>query len=265
MPTDKTMGSPLLVHHDHGVAWMTINRIAQLNALNSAVLHALIAAVEECRRTPTVRVIVLTGAGDKAFVAGADIQAMAAMDAAQAREFCALGHRCMDGIAAAPQPVVAMVNGFALGGGCELALACDIIVAAEGAQFGLPEVSLGLFPGFGGTQRLPRLVGRARAMELICSGRRVSAAEACAWGLVNRVVNATDLKPTVAALATQIAANSPTAVRLAKTLIAQASEGSLRDGLEREQAAFPQCFHTADRHEGLAAFLEKRKPQFTGR
>lgn len=264
MNTNNTFAN-LLLHIEQHIAWITINRPQQLNALNADVLRELTTAVETCGRDPGVRVLVITGACEKAFVAGADIKAMAAMDAAQALDFCALGHRCMDTIAATPQPVIAMVNGFALGGGCELALACDFIYAADTARFALPEVTLGLFPGFGGTQRLTRVVGKAKALELICSGRQLKAQDAYEWGVVNRVVPAAELKPTVAALAAQIAQNSPAAIRLAKAVTLQAGERTLHDGLQHEQATFPECFHTDDRREGLAAFVEKRKPHFTGR
>lgn len=247
------------------VGWLTVNRPQQLNALNAAVLREMQAGVEQLANTDGVRALVLTGSGAKAFIAGADIKAMAAMDAAQAKNFVQLGHACMNAIERTPQPVIAMVNGFALGGGCEVALACDFIIASENAKLGLPEVTLGLFPGFGGTQRLLKLVGKARALELICTGRQLTAQEACAWGVVNRVVPQAELRGVVEALAVQIAKNSPAAVRAAKKVILQGLEGGLSAGLAAEQAAFPECFTTDDCTEGLAAFVERRAAQFTGR
>lgn len=255
----------IIVESAGAVGWLTVNRPAQLNALNAAVLREMQAGVEQLANTDGVRAIVLTGSGAKAFIAGADIKAMAAMDAVQAAAFVRLGHACMNAIERAPQPVIAMVNGFALGGGCEVALACDFIIASENAKLGLPEVTLGLFPGFGGTQRLLKLVGKARALELICTGRQLTAQEACEWGVVNRVVPQAELRGVVEALAGQIANNSPAAVRAAKKVIVQGLEGGLSAGLAAEQAAFPECFTTSDCKEGLTAFVERRVAQFTGR
>ncbi len=258
------MHNLLLETKDH-IAWITINRPQQMNALNAETLQEIRAAVEECAAQAEVRVLVLTGAGDKAFVAGADIKAMAAMEFEQAQAFCRLGHACMNAIERAPKPVIAMVNGFALGGGCELALACDWIYASDNARFALPEVTLGLFPGFGGTQRLARIVGKAKALELICSGRQLMAAEASAWGIVNKVVPFSELRGAVEQLAVTIARNSPAAIALAKEAVLGGCNGGLQAGLDLEQQIFPRCFQTQDRVEGLQAFVEKRKPNFTGR
>jgi enoyl-CoA hydratase len=247
------------------VAWITINRPEQLNALNAETLQDLTAAVRTAGDDETVRVVVITGAGEKAFIAGADIKAMAQMDVAGAQEFGQIGHACMNTIASTPKPVIAMVNGFALGGGCEVALACDFIYASENAVFGLPEVTLGLFPGFGGTQRLLGLVEKAKAMELIFTGRKLTAQEACEWGVVNRVVAQPELRATVEQLAKTIAANSPTAIRVAKHLMVTGEDLSLTDGLLNELKEFPTCFSSVDRTEGLQAFLERRKPAFTGK
>lgn len=244
--------------------WLTINRPAQLNALSSETLQELIDGMKALRENSAVRVIVVTGAGEKAFVAGADIRAMRDMDAAAAETFATLGHACMRTLETTRQPVIAMVNGFALGGGCELALACDFIYAADSAVFGLPEVSLGLFPGFGGTQRLARMVGRAKAMEMIYTGRKLAAAEALAWGMVNAVVPASELRGVVETLAGKIARNSPFAIGLAKELIVGGGDAGLEGGLALERAAFGRCFESADCREGLTAFLEKRKAEFTG-
>ncbi|MBI2342811.1 MAG: enoyl-CoA hydratase/isomerase family protein [Deltaproteobacteria bacterium] len=255
----------LLIDIHDGIGWITVNRPVQLNALNAEILHALRAAMESLGANAEVRVVVLTGAGEKAFIAGADIRAMQAMDAEAARAFCRLGHACMSNIAALPKPVIAMVNGFALGGGLETALACDWIVAVEHAQFGLPEVTLGLFPGFGGTQRLRHAVGKARAMELIFTGRRLTAREAHAWGLVNTVVPAAELRNTVLDVARAIMANSPAAIRLAKRALLQGLNMGLSDGLHYEEEQFPKCFERDDCVEGLTAFVEKRRPVFTGK
>jgi enoyl-CoA hydratase len=248
----------------YAIGWLTINRPAQLNALNAATLQEIIDGLSALRDDATVRVIVLTGAGDKAFVAGADIKAMSAMDVQGAAAFATLGHDCMRALETTPKPVIAMVNGFALGGGCELAMACDFMYASDNAVFGLPEVSLGLFPGFGGTQRLQRIIGRAKAMEMIYSGRKLSADDAHAWGLVNTVVPAAELRATVEKLAQKIARHSPHSIGIAKEVIVGGGDVGLSDGLALERQKFATCFESADCREGLSAFLEKRKPAFTG-
>lgn len=246
------------------VGWLTISRPQQLNALNADVLQEIIDGVKELRERPEVCVVVLTGAGDKAFVAGADIKAMQAMDGRTAEKFVKLGHDCMRVLELTRQPMIAMVNGFALGGGMELALACDFIYAAETAVFGLPEVTLGLFPGFGGTQRLFRVIGRARALELITTGRRLDAHEALAWGIVNRVVPFAQLRAEVEKTAQAIAANSPRAIGLAKQVVIRGGDVGLGAGLALEREVFPRCLASEDAKEGLKAFLEKRKPVFKG-
>lgn len=255
----------VILKNEEGIGWLIVNRPEQLNALNADTLRDITDGMRDLSTRSSVRVIILTGAGDKAFIAGADIKAMADMTAAQADEFVHLGHTCMDTIQNTPQPVIGMVNGYALGGGMEVALACDFLVASNNVRLGLPEVTLGLFPGFGGTQRLLRLVGRSRTMELISTGRQLNADEALAWGIVNRVVDSNELKNVVLEIATKISANSPVAIRTAKKVILAGCEKGLSDGLAAERDAFPQCFETGDCKEGLNAFLERRKPAFVGK
>lgn len=254
----------VLIENVEGLGWLTINRPAQLNALNMETVGEIAVAVRQLEDDRAVKAIAITGAGEKAFVSGADIAAMREMTPAQAEEFAEQGHHCMRAIEGCGKAVIAAVNGFALGGGTELALACDIIYAAETAKFGLPEVKLGLYPGFGGTQRLPRLVGAARAREMIFSGRVLGAQQAAAIGLVNRVVPAAELKPEVTKLAREIMGNGPVAVALAKKLIHDGMNLPLKDALENERANFSKIFRTKDHQEGLTAFLEKRPPAFRG-
>jgi len=246
-------------------ATVTVDRPKSLNALDTRTLEELEKAAGELARRTELRGVIVTGAGEKAFVAGADIAEMQGMDADRARHFGALGQRVMDVIAALPMPVVAAVNGFALGGGCELALACDFIYASENAKFGLPEVSLGILPGFGGTQRLTRLVGRARAKELICTGDMIDAARAKEIGLVLDVVPLARLVSHARAVLERVAKKGPLAVRRAKEAIDRGADLELADGLRIEREVFSDLFESADRREGMKAFLEKRPPVFTGR
>ncbi len=246
-------------------ATVTVDRPKSRNALDTRTLQELEKAVAELSRREQLRGVILTGAGEKAFVAGADIAEMNGMDADKARHFGALGQRVMDVIAALPVPVVAAVNGFALGGGCELALACDFIYASENAKFGLPEVSLGILPGFGGTQRLTRRVGRARAKELIFTGDIIDAAKAKEIGLVMDVVPLASLLGHARAALERIAKKGPLAVRRAKEAIDRGADLELADGLTIERQVFSDLFDSADRREGMKAFLEKRPPVFTGR
>ena len=210
------------------------------------------------------RAIIVTGAGDRAFVAGADISEMSSMEPLEAKRFTEIGHAAMALLDKSPIPTIAAVNGFALGGGCELALACDIRIAAENALFGFPEVGLGILPGMGGTQRLPRLIGPALAKELIFSGRRIDASEAKEIGLVNRVVPEGEALSAARELAAEIAANGPVAVRHAKTAANRSLDVDLISGLEYEADQFSLLFATEDAREGMGAFMEKRKPQFKG-
>ncbi|MSP63014.1 MAG: hypothetical protein EXR72_22295 [Myxococcales bacterium] len=255
----------VLVEVDGPVAIVTLNRPKALNALNKATMEELLAIFEGFSENEEVRAAVLTGAGEKAFVAGADITEMVAMGADEALSFAARGHDLGDVLAQIPQVVIAAVNGFALGGGCELAMACDFIYAAEHAKFGQPEVNLGVIPGFGGTQRLARLVGVARAMEMVVTGETLGAAEALRIGLVNRVLPAADLLAGARATANTIAAKGPFAVAAAKRAVRATQEMALADGNRFEMQAFASCFGTLDQKEGMSAFKEKRSPKFQGR
>lgn len=242
------------------VGVLTVNRPEALNALNGAVLDGLDQALDALGDAAA---LVLTGAGPKAFVAGADIAAMRELDHGGAASFARRGQAVLSRLEQLPIPVIAAVNGFALGGGCELAMACDLILAAPNALFGQPEVKLGVIPGFGGTQRLVRRVGEMRAKELIFSARTVKAEEAVALGLALRVAD--PVLDAAVALGEEIARMGPVAVRLAKKAIAAASDVPLGEGLHLEAEMFGLCFDTADQKEGMAAFLEKRKAAFTGR
>lgn len=248
-----------------GIHLLTVNRPQALNALNAETLAELAQATEQVAADAAARVLLITGAGEKAFIAGADISAMLPLSVEQAREFSELGMRVMHGLEALQVPVIALVNGYALGGGCELAMACDWIIASERAVFGQPEVNLGIPPGFGGTQRLARLVGRARALELVTTGRQIKAAEALAIGLVSQVVPADILLTTGLETARTIAAKAPLAVRLAKQAVHGGQDRPLVDACGHETGAFAQSFATADREEGMRAFLDKRAPRFSGR
>ncbi len=253
------------VEIDGPFATVTVDRPRSLNALDASTLQELEKAAGDLAGRADLRGVIVTGAGEKAFVAGADIAAMQGMSAGEARQFGALGHRAMDAIAALPVPVVAAVNGFALGGGCELALACDFIYASENAKFGQPEVSLGIIPGFGGTQRLTRLVGRARAKELIFTGDMIDAAKARDIGLVLEVVPLPKLLGHARAALERMAKKGPLAVRRAKEAIDRGADEELAEGNRIEQEVFSDLFDSADRREGMKAFLEKRPPAFTGR
>ncbi|HET6397784.1 MAG TPA: enoyl-CoA hydratase-related protein [Pseudoxanthomonas sp.] len=257
--------SPVLGRDDGPVRILTVDRPDKLNALNRQTLEALDAAFAAAATDDGVRAVVLTGSGAKAFVAGADIAEMNALTAIQAREFSALGQRLMRRIERMPKPVIAMVNGYALGGGLELAMACHLRVAADTARLGQPEVNLGLIPGFGGTQRLLRLAGRAAALELCLLGTPVDAARALQLGLVNRVVPAAELEAETLALAAQLAAAAPLALRGILDAVLLGGECGLEEALQFETAQFALLFASEDMREGTAAFLGKRKPQFRNR
>jgi len=252
----------LLIEVADGVALVAINRPAALNALNAETLRELLAVFASLENDPSVACVILTGTGEKAFVAGADIAAMQSLAPSDAREFALLGHRLGNVIERYPKTVIAAVNGFALGGGCELALACDIRLASETARFGQPEINLGIIPGFGGTQRLPRLIGKGRALELILSGEMVDAREAFRIGLVNRLAAPGQLLPEARALAQKIAAKGQIAVRLAREAVGNGLEVDLERACRYEADLFALCFATADQKEGMQAFLQKRKPEF---
>ncbi len=258
-------GTLVLRESSDGVARLTVNRPDKLNALNAEVLAVLRARFAEAGADPEVRAVVLTGSGAKAFVAGADIAEMAALAPEAARAFARSGQAVADAIDAAGKPVVAAVNGWALGGGCELAMMCHLRVASPAARFGQPEVGLGLIPGFGGTQRLARLVGEGRALELILGGKPIDAETALAWGLVNRIARERDAVEEATLLAREIASQGPVAVRLSIAAVRSGLSMPLSEALGHEAALFGVAFGTEDMREGTAAFLEKRKPAFRGR
>jgi len=252
----------ILVEIKEKVGIIKMNRPEALNALNTETLHELSTAMHHLSfENESVRVIILTGEG-KAFVAGADIAEMKDMLPLKAREFSQLGQRVFHFIATQEKPVIAAVNGFALGGGCELALACDIRIASDKAKLGQPEVNLGVIPGFAGTQRLSRLVGVSKAKEMIFTGDIIDAQTALSIGLVNQVVSADQLMSVCLELANKIASKGPTAIKLAKTVINQGIQANLCTGSAYEKEAFGLCFATGEPKEGMSAFLEKRKPNW---
>lgn len=256
--------SPVLTADHDAVRVVTINRPDKLNALDAATLDALQAAFDAIADDPAVRAAVLTGAGPKAFVAGADIAQMNGMDAVTARDFSLRGQRLMRRIETLPKPVIAMVNGFALGGGLELAMACHLRLAADTAKLGQPEVNLGLIPGFGGTQRLLRLAGRGAALELCLTGIPIDAGRAAQLGIINRVVPADGLEAETMQLAARLAGSAPLALRGVIDCINTGGECAIGEGLEFESTQFGLLFSTADMREGTGAFLERRKPEFRG-
>jgi enoyl-CoA hydratase len=255
----------LLVQDEGGVRWIAVNRPAKLNALNRSVIAELEEAFREAAADSSVRAVALTGVGEKAFVAGADIAEFVGVSPSAAWELARRGQRLYGTLAAMPKPVVAGVNGFALGGGCELAMACHLRVASSNARFGQPEVKLGLIPGYGGTQRLPRLVGMGRALEMLLTGGMIDAATALAWGLVNKVVEPSELHAAVQKLAGEILAAAPTAVAGCLRAVRLGLELPLAQAVEHEAALFGLCFATEDMGEGTAAFLEKRPARFPGK
>jgi enoyl-CoA hydratase len=255
----------LLLIVEEGVATVTVNRPRALNALNSETLQELEGTFNNLGADPEIRVIILTGAGEKAFVAGADIAAMQPLGPSEAREIALLGQRVCDIIERCPKPVIAAVNGYALGGGCELAMACDLRIVSENARFGQPEINLGIIPGFAGSQRLPRLIGRGRAKEFLFTGDMIDAAEAFRIGLANRVVPAGDLVAETQKLARKIAGKSLAALRLCKEAVNNGMEMDLARAGGCEADLFGLCFATADQKEGMLAFLEKRPARFSDR
>src|SRR5215475_10270536 len=247
------------------IAYVTLNRPKVLNALNQQTWEDLRAAFEDARENAEVRGVILTGAGDKAFIAGADISELANVTAVEAQNSSSYGQAVLDLIEDLGKPVVAAVNGFALGGGCETAMACTIRVASENAKFGQPEVKLGLIPGGGGTQRLPRLVGKGRALQIILSGEIIGAPEAHRIGLVNEVVPAAEVIARSEAILKQIFSNAPIAVKYSLEAVNKGVETSLPEGLSLAASLFGLCAGTEDKREGTQAFLNKRAPQFQGR
>jgi len=254
----------LTVDRDAAIALVTISRPQVLNALNMATLEELRGAVLELKDDPDVRVVIVTGAGEKAFVAGADISELANLSPVAMSEHATRGQQVFDAIEHLGKPVIAAINGFALGGGCELAMACTIRIAADSARLGQPEINLGLLPGFAGTQRLPRLVGKGVALELLLTGRHVMADEAWRIGLVNRVVPAASLLTEARALAVELAGKAPIAIRYILDAVNRGVETSIDQGQQLEATLFGLIASTSDMREGTRAFLEKRKPAFTG-
>ncbi len=255
----------LLVEKTEAIATVTVNRPKSLNALNKETLLEMRDCFGTLAGDRSVRVVIITGAGEKAFIAGADISFMQALTPEEGRAFGRLGHEVMRLIEYLPQPVIAAVNGFALGGGCELAISCDMRFASTNAKFGQPEVNLGVIPGFGGTQRLPRLIGKGLAGELIFSGNIIDAEEACRIGLVNRVFAPENLMDECQNLARRIASRGPCAVRLCKEAVNNGIEMDLRRACAYEADLFAHCFTSVDQKEGMKAFLEKRSPDFQDR
>ena len=258
------MPSFVRVEMEDRLAIVAINRPDALNALNSAVLRELSMTIEHLSMAADVGAIILTGAGDRAFVAGADIKEMVGLSALEMRSFSEAGRRLGDTMAACNKPILAAINGYALGGGCELALACDIRIASDRAKLGQPEVNIGIIPGFGGSQRLPRLVGLGWASEMVYTGDAIDSATAERIGLVNRVVPAERLLEETKALARKILEKSPAAIALAKACLRSALEMPLAAGLDFETAAFGVVGSTKDKEEGMRAFIEKRKPSWKG-
>lgn len=254
----------LLLRIEERVATIVVNRPEKRNALNSVVRREMVEALDALQNEPEVRVVVITGAGDKAFIAGADIGEFAERTPLEQREAME-GRRVFEVIAEYPKPTIAMINGYALGGGCEVALACDLRVAARSARLGQPEIKLGILPGGGGTQRLPRLVGFGRAMRMILTGEMIDAEEAERIGLVDLIVDDKDLAARTYELARTIAGYSPVALKLAKEAVRATLEMPLPAGLRYEREAFITAFASEDKKEGVAAFLEKRAPVFHGR
>ncbi|MGV8943211.1 enoyl-CoA hydratase/isomerase family protein [Thermomonas sp.] len=257
--------SLLLIDDANSVRTIRVNRPDKLNALNAATIDALDTAFSEAETNASVRVVVLTGSGSKAFVAGADISEMNMLTPVQGRDFSLRGTRMMRRVEKLTKPVIAMVNGFAFGGGLELAMCCHLRIAADSAKVGQPEINLGLIPGFGGSQRLLRLVGRAATLELCLTGAAITAERALQLGLVNRVVPAAELEAETMKLAAQLANAAPLALRGMLDCVNIGGECALEEGLEYESAQFGLVFSTEDMREGTSAFLEKRKPNFTGR
>jgi len=255
----------VLFEKKNAIAYVTVNRPKVLNALNMATMEELRQAFTDIKQDATIRVAILTGAGEKAFVAGADINELAKHQVISAKEYTHRGQAVLDLIENLGKPVIACVNGFALGGGCELAMACSFRLANENARFSQPEVKLGIMPGYGGTQRLPRLIGKGMALQLLLTGEMIRAQEAHRIGLVNEVTSAAELIPRAEAIAQQIIATAPLAVQYTLEAVNHGMQMSLTDGLYLEAALFGVCCATEDKKEGTTAFLEKRPAVFEGR
>jgi len=255
----------ILFEKKNGVATITINRPKALNAMNEETILEILSALDDAEKDETIKVVVITGAGDRAFSAGADISGMKGKTPLEMEKSSQLGQQVMDTVEDLEKPVIAAINGYALGGGLELAMACDLRIASENARLGQPEINIGLIPGWGGTQRLPRFVGKSLAKEMIFTGRMIDAKTAEQHGLVNKVVPGDQLKSAVEEIATELVNKPPVAIKLAKELINNSTEASLRIGLTNESEAFGLVGSTEDYKEGTTAFLEKRKPKFKGK
>jgi enoyl-CoA hydratase len=258
------MAENVLLERRGRIALVTINRPNKLNALNIATRKELAETLDGLRNDDEVRVVIVTGAGEKAFVAGADINEFAGRTAVEQRAVMK-AKSIFTTTEDFPKPLIAMINGFCLGGGCELALACDIRVASDRAKFGQPEINLGIIPGGGGTQRLTRLIGEGRAMQMILTGEMIGAQEAHRLGLINEIYPAQELEAKTMELANKIAEKSPVALAMAKASVKNAARTNLREGLDQEIDLFALCFSSQDKEEGVRAFLEKRKPDFKGK
>jgi len=255
----------ILYEKSEGIATITINRPEKLNAMDQETVQEILSALDDAEKDENIRVVVITGAGDRAFSAGADISGMKGRTPLDSRKSSQLGQQPMNRVEDLEKPVIAAINGYALGGGLELAMACDFRIASENARLGQPEINIGLVPGWGGTQRLPRFVGKALAKEMIFTGRMIDAKIAEQHGLVNKVVPAAQLKSAVQELATELLNKPPVAIKVAKQLINNSTETNLRIGLTHESEAFGILGSTEDFKEGTTAFLEKRKPKFKGK
>ena len=255
----------VLIHKENNICTLTINRPKQYNALNRSVLEELNEVIKKIKNDRNCRAMIITGAGDKAFIAGADIKEMINMDVKSAQEFSKYGQDITKDIENMHIPVIAAINGFALDGGCEFAMSCHIRYASTNAIFSQPEVALGLIAGFGGTQRLPRLIGKGRAMELLLSGKQINADEAHSIGLVNKVFETHELLPKAKELALLISKNAPLAIAKTIESINEGYENNFTAGLKKEQSAFSSLFNSLDTEEGLSSFVEKRTPEFTGK
>ena len=260
----NTLENIILEGKGNGIYCLTVNRPKQMNSLNQATITEITAAIATVKQDSQARVLLFTGAGEKAFIAGADISQFKNLGSLEARELGLAGQNIARQLEQMDIPVIAVVNGFALGGGCELAMACDWIIAADNAKFGQPEINLGIMPGFGGSQRLMRLVGKAMAMDLCMTGRMIDAAEAQRLGLVNQVYNAADLMDAATKLATTLSQKAPIALKFIKQVLRDGQNMSLENACTLEAELFALCFSTEDQEEGVAAFLEKRKAEFRG-
>lgn len=255
----------LLFEVKGSIGIIALHRPKALNALNTELLQELSNLLDRIKEDKSLEIVIITGSGEKAFAAGADIAEMQKLTAIEGRNFGKIGQDVFNKLESLPQPVIAAVNGFALGGGCELAMACDIRIASEKAKFGQPEVSLGITPGFGGTQRLPRLIGKGRAKELIYTGDMIDAGEAYRIGLVNKVVAPEELMNAAQVMAAKILSRAPVAVQLSKAAVNEGLNMDLASGIAYEAEVFGLCFATVDQKEGMTAFVEKRKANFTGK